>query len=170
MPEFAKRMDYMAGSAAIIKGLFGAMNDSETISFGGGAPASETLPVEQVNKIASEVITREGRGVEALQYGPVQGVKQLREIVAERRLSAEEYLRMLMEADTTKRQIRKNRYCLTYDNQYFEIDVYPFWSDKAIAEIELKDENEDIRFPKELTVIKEVTDDISYKNASLAKI
>lgn len=88
MPEFAKRMDYMAGSAAIIKGLFGAMNDPETISFGGGAPASEALPVEQVNKIASEVITREGRGVEALQYGPVQGVKQLREIVAEKLLAS----------------------------------------------------------------------------------
>ena len=37
MPEFAKRMDYMAGSAAVIRGLFGAMNDPETISFGGGA-------------------------------------------------------------------------------------------------------------------------------------
>ena len=35
MPEFAKRMDYMAGSAAVIRGLFGAMNDPETISFGG---------------------------------------------------------------------------------------------------------------------------------------
>lgn len=32
MPEFAKRMEYMAGSAAIIRGLFGAMNDPETIS------------------------------------------------------------------------------------------------------------------------------------------
>lgn len=87
MPEFAKRIDYMAGSAAIIKDLFGAMNDPETISFGGGAPASEALPVEQVNKIASEVITREGRGVEALQYGPVEGIKQLREIVAEKLLA-----------------------------------------------------------------------------------
>lgn len=44
MPEFAKRMDYMAGSAAIIRGLFSAMNDPETISFGGGTPASDALP------------------------------------------------------------------------------------------------------------------------------
>lgn len=29
MPEFAKRMEYMAGSAAIIRGLFGAMNMPE---------------------------------------------------------------------------------------------------------------------------------------------
>ena len=74
-----------------------------------------------------------------------------------------------MDADTTKRQIRKTRYCLTYENQYFEIDIYPFWNDKAIAEIELSDENAKIVFPKEIRVIKEVTDDDSYKNASLAK-
>lgn len=74
-----------------------------------------------------------------------------------------------MSADTSRRQIRKDRYCLTYENQYFEIDVYPFWTDKAIAEIELSDENAEIRFPDEIRVIKEVTDD-AYKNASLAKI
>ena len=81
MPEFAKRMDYMAGSAEIIRGLFGAMNDPETISFGGGAPATEALPAEIIRKIASEVFAPDRRGREALQYGPVQGVLQLREIV-----------------------------------------------------------------------------------------
>ena len=86
MPEFAKRMDYMAGSAAIIRGLFGAMNDPETISFGGGAPATEALPAEQIRAIAAEVLAPDRRGREALQYGPVKGVKQLREIVAEQLL------------------------------------------------------------------------------------
>ena len=56
------------------------------------------------------------------------------------------------------------------ENQYFEIDVYPFWKDKAIVEIELRDENVPIVFPDMLKVIREVTDDESYKNASLAKI
>ncbi len=87
MPEFAKRMDYMAGSAAVIRGLFGAMGDPETISFGGGAPASDALPVEEIREIANEVLTRSSRGVEALQYGPVQGIPQLRRIVAERLLA-----------------------------------------------------------------------------------
>ena len=87
MPEFAKRMDYMAGSAAVIRGLFGAMGDPETISFGGGAPASDALPVEERREIANEILTRSSRGVEALQYGPVQGVQQLRRIVAERLLA-----------------------------------------------------------------------------------
>lgn len=40
---------------------------------------------------------------------------------------------------------------------------------RLIAEIELSDENIAIEFPKEIKVIKEVTDE-SYKNSSLAKI
>ncbi len=97
-------------------------------------------------------------------------VSDVKRVEIERRLSESEYIRLLMNADTTRRQIRKDRYCLTYENQYFEIDVYPFWNDKAIAEIELSDENADIKFPKQIKVIKEVTDDESYKNASLARV
>ena len=55
-------------------------------------------------------------------------------------------------------------------NQYFEIDLYPFWDDKAIVEIELNDENQDIELPKQLKLIREVTDDPNYKNSSLANI
>ena len=97
-------------------------------------------------------------------------VNNMKRVEIERRLSEKEYIRLLMNADTTRRQIRKDRYCLTYQNQYFEIDVYPFWNDKAIAEIELSDENAEINFPTQIKVIKEVTDDEAYKNASLAKI
>lgn len=88
----------------------------------------------------------------------------------ERRLSKDEYLERLMDADTTKRQIRKIRYCLSYASQYFEIDVYPFWQDKAIVEIELSDKDTQIRFPDQLHVIREVTEDEAYKNAALAQI
>ena len=97
-------------------------------------------------------------------------VSDVKRVEIERRLSQSEYLRLLMDADTSKRQIRKNRYCLTYENQYFEIDVYPFWYDRAIMEIELNNENANIVFPEQIKVIKEVTDDPSYKNASLATI
>lgn len=94
----------------------------------------------------------------------------VKRVEIERRLSQAEYLELLMEADTTKRQIRKTRYCLTYGNQYFEIDVYPFWTDQAIVEIELSDENARVDFPEQIRVIREVTGDESYKNASLAQI
>ena len=94
----------------------------------------------------------------------------LKRVEVERRLSKDEYLRLLMDADPKCRPIRKTRYCLTHDNQYFEIDIYPFWDDKAIMEIELADETSEIHFPDTLKIIKEVTDDDEYKNASLARI
>lgn len=95
-------------------------------------------------------------------------VSELKRVEIERRLSQEEFLKLMMEADTSKRQIRKTRYCLTYNSQYFEIDVYPFWKDKAIAEIEIYDENSPIVFPDQIKVIREVTEDEKYKNIFLA--
>lgn len=97
-------------------------------------------------------------------------ISDMKRVEIEQRLSQAEYLTLLMDADTTRRQIRKTRYCLTYCGQYFEIDIYPFWQDKAIAEIELSNENDEIVFPEQIKVIKEVTGDEAYKNASLAKL
>ena len=94
----------------------------------------------------------------------------IKRVEIERRLTQDEYLRLLMDSDPNCRPIRKTRYCLTHDNQYFEIDVYPFWQDKAIVEIELNNENAEIRFPDLLKVIREVTGEESYKNATLARI
>ena len=93
----------------------------------------------------------------------------LKRVEVEKRLTKDEYLIAMMDADVSRRQIRKTRYCLTWGIQYFEIDVYPFWRDKAIVEIELSDENEAIEFPPQLHVICEVTDDPDYKNARLAE-
>ena len=87
----------------------------------------------------------------------------------ERRLTEKEYLSLLMQADTTRHSIRKDRYCLADGSQYFEIDVYPFWNDVAIMEIELSKPDEEIRFPEEVEIIKEVTGDVKYSNYELAK-
>ena len=74
-----------------------------------------------------------------------------------------------MEADNMLHPIRKTRYCLTENNQYFEIDIYPEWKNQAIMEIELSDENQKINTPRFINIIKEVTDDDSYKNYEMAK-
>lgn len=81
MPEFAKRMAYMQSTADVIRYLFESMTDPDVISFGGGAPAGEALPVELVHEIAKEVLVREKRGVQALQYGNPIGIPDLRQAV-----------------------------------------------------------------------------------------
>lgn len=126
-----------------------------------------------LNSAEGEEVRVRQRGIDG-NYTYFQTIKKkvsdVKRVEIERRLSQSEYLKLLMDADTSKRQIRKTRYCLTYESQYYEIDVYPFWYDRAIMEIELSNENENITFPEIIKIIKEVTDDPSYKNASLAKI
>jgi CYTH domain-containing protein len=88
----------------------------------------------------------------------------------EAQISSEQYLELLMTADTTLHQIRKDRYCLDYNDLIFELDVYPFWEDKAILEVELNSEFQEISLPDYIIVIKEVTEDSSYSNHSIAKM
>lgn len=99
-----------------------------------------------------------------------RGVSDTTRVEIERRLTEREYLSRLMDADPAFRPIRKTRYCLTYKSQVFEIDVYPFWRDQAIAEIELAKEDSPITFPPEIKVIRDVTSDTQYRNSSLAKL
>ncbi len=96
-------------------------------------------------------------------------VDSMKRIEVETRLTQEEYINELLNADPTRGQIVKDRYCLCYKNQYFEIDIYPFWNDKAIAEIELISEDQKIELPEFINVIDEVTDDINFKNSEIAK-
>ncbi len=93
----------------------------------------------------------------------------LKRIETERRLTQDEYLELLMQADNRLHTIHKTRYCLSDHNQYFEIDIYPEWDKQAIMEIELRDEDQEVQLPDFIKVIKEVTDDKAYKNYQMAK-
>src|SRR5713226_4734215 len=55
---------------------------ADMIGFGGGQPASESYPLEALNRAYSRAILEDGRAV--LPYGPTNGLAALREIVAER--------------------------------------------------------------------------------------
>ena len=96
-------------------------------------------------------------------------ISEIRRVETERRIMQTEYLTLLMNADTTLRQIRKTRYCLSYCNQYMEIDIYPFWQNCAIVEVEISDESQQNIFPEYLRVIREVTEEPEYSNRALAE-
>ena len=70
-----------AFTANVVKGLFGSMTNPDIISFSGGSPAREALPVDTIRQLADEVLRTDTRGVEALQYGPIEGIRDLREVV-----------------------------------------------------------------------------------------
>jgi 2-aminoadipate transaminase len=76
----ARRMARVAPSAImeILKAVAGA----DVISFASGLPDPALFPTETLGAIVDDVLVREGRA--ALQYGPAEGVPELRAWVAER--------------------------------------------------------------------------------------
>ena len=97
----------------------------------------------------------------------VSGLKRVEE---EERLTERQYLTLLTQADPSCRPIRKQRYCLSENGLYYEIDLYPDWPDQAIMEIELRDESQPVVFPEDIEVIREVTGEEAFSNHALARI
>lgn len=108
------------------------------------------------------------RGIPTYFYCEKQDINSRRRTEEEYLITEDNYINLLKEAQTGT--LKKTRYRVPYLQLSFEIDVYPFWKDRAILEVELSFENEEIQFPPYITLIGEVTDDFSYRNVSLAKI
>ncbi len=84
-------------------------------------------------------------------------------------INEEEYQELLKTADPERRPLQKERWVLEYHEQMFEIDLFPFWEKQAYLELELRDESQEIDFPPEIEIIREVTDDGRYTNRALAR-
>ena len=65
-----------------IRELLKLTQNSEIISFAGGLPAPETFPVEDLKKVAVEVLNEDFKS--ALQYGATEGDNLLRDLLIER--------------------------------------------------------------------------------------
>ncbi len=108
-------------------------------------------------------------GVERYIYTAKRRLSALTAEEDEREISAAEYEAYLQSADPARRPIHKKRYAIPYARHVVEVDIYEFWSDRATAEIELSAEDEAAPLPPYLAVIREVSADRRYKNASLAR-
>ncbi|MBE5998312.1 MAG: AAA family ATPase [Lachnospiraceae bacterium] len=87
---------------------------------------------------------------------------------AEGRLTEREYGQFLSNADPQKRLIRKTRYCLAREGQYFAIDLYPFRKGLALLEVSLREEGEPVQIPPFVRALRDVTEDPRYEIAALA--
>jgi CYTH domain-containing protein len=97
-------------------------------------------------------------------------ISMLRAVEDEREITEGEYDALLPKKEEGSMPIRKTRYAFPCGAHVVELDVYPFWQDRAIVEVELKSEGECVSLPPFLRVLKEVTDDKRYKNVNLAKV
>ena len=67
---------------SVIRELLKVAQDPEIISFAGGLPNPKSFPLKELEGIVQSVLRDHGKT--ALQYGTTQGLKELREAIAER--------------------------------------------------------------------------------------
>jgi 2-aminoadipate transaminase len=67
---------------SVIRELLKVTQDPEIISFAGGLPNPHSFPIEDIESVVKSVMKNHGKA--ALQYGTTQGLKQLRDVIAER--------------------------------------------------------------------------------------
>lgn len=90
-------------------------------------------------------------------------------VKSDRVLSERQYYDYLNEIDKTLYTIDKERYSFINKDNFYKLDVFSFDKNKGILSVQVKDGDKQIEIPDYIKVIKDVTDDVNYKNYYLAK-
>lgn len=90
-------------------------------------------------------------------------------IEIENEISEEEYLDLSRFIRDGYRPIEKSRHSFRYDGRICEVDVFPFWDDKAFLEIEVDSADIIPNTPDFLVIIRDVSTDRAFRNSSLAR-
>lgn len=78
MVEYSKRRKSMAYTIDSMHKIMESLTNKELISFGGGAPAKEAYPLEQMREVTAAVFNNEEKALQAFSYGPTIGLASLR--------------------------------------------------------------------------------------------
>lgn len=95
-------------------------------------------------------------------------ITALTRIEIESEITEEEFqsLMQYVKPDTTP--IRKTRHSFELFGFTYEVDVFPFWEDRAFLEVEVDSEDTKPPFPDCIKVIKDISADRRYRNSALA--
>lgn len=114
-------------------------------------------------------VRRRGEGEDAVYIKTIKRkISDLRRVEIEDLISKEEYERYISKKEYCHGTIAKNRYCILWRDTYYELDVFPFWNQVALLEIELLSENQPFELPDFVAVLREVTHEKQFRNKSLA--
>ncbi len=148
-----------------------AMPDEALLSAEEGARCDEILQTYLLAEPGVTARVRRRAGAAGVSYTHTEK-RRLTNMTAwedEREIGEDEYRALLERADPALSGVRKRRYSIPREGLLLEIDLYPFWKKQAVLEIELPSEDTALPLPPYLTVLREVTDDLRYKNVSLAR-
>lgn len=96
-------------------------------------------------------------------------ISDLTRVEYEEEITPEEYKKIMEYRKKGYNTINKVRNTFMYKGFKYEVDVFPFWDDRAFLECEVDSEDTEIPIPDCVKVIKEVSFDPRYKNSVLAQ-
>lgn len=96
-------------------------------------------------------------------------ITNLTRVEYEEEITEKEYLKIMQYKRKGFATIEKVRHTFDYCGLKYEVDVFPFWNDRAFMECEVNSEDKVILIPPCIKVIKEVSNDSRYNNSNLAQ-
>jgi CYTH domain-containing protein len=138
-----------------------------------GISGAVRYEIEQIylpgdDRITERIRMRKGAGGAEYYHTFKKQLSDLSRVEDEVLISEEEYDRLKNLAGANPMKIEKTRWCIPYGNLFIEVDIYQFWQNSAIAEVELEREDSHFAFPDFIHVVREVTHDGSFTNKALA--
>ena len=133
----------------------------------------EVYVIEQVYLKAEKGITARVRhrvgATEEFFYTEKEYRSDMTRVEREKKITQEECEKLLAERrDPELQPVCKRRYCMPIGDLTFEIDIFPFWRNIAVMEVELESEDQKVELPQGIDVIAEVTGEVQLTNAALA--
>lgn len=98
-----------------------------------------------------------------------ESITDMTRIEIESEITEEEFLKLKKYAKSGRRPIEKVRHSFELFGFTYEVDVFPFWQDRAFLEVEVESEEVKPPIPNFIKVIKDISTDLRYRNSALAK-
>ena len=107
-------------------------------------------------------------GKQKFYYTEKKNINNIKRVENECFIDEQTYNTLFEKRLENRNVIEKIRYVISKNGFDYEIDVYPFWKNQAVMEIELEDENITPKNLDEIEILADVTFDGNYSNFALS--
>lgn len=149
------------------------VNDSilEKVLSEKGASSSEILQyyLKSTNENEKRIRRRIKDGNEVYFYSEARMITAHSRSKSDRILSKRQFSDYMSEIDENLKPINKKRYSFFLNGLFYKLDVFNFDEAKGLLSVQVASEDDTINIPSYFKILKEVTDDVKYKNYFLAK-
>lgn len=120
------------------------------------------------NGLERRIRRREKNGSNLYSYSEANYLSTNERIKTDRILSERQYYDLNAETDPDLKVINKDRHSFISDNLFFKLDIFDFDKSMGLLSVQVG-EDQDVRIPDYIKVVKDVSDNRSYKNYHLAQ-